>query len=181
MDFLNHFVEMLESTFTIQNISFILGLIGSAGTAWSFINSRKRLIIQLSDIAYRTDIKTLVIVIVFENRSRLPISITDVTLIAEEKELSFEPYPRCVAKYSHKEGSEVVDRKFLYNLAFPVSLAQLEAASGHLLLDISQEEFEKLPTQVTLQVRSTRGRVQKKQLSSSDIRLTKSTSTQHHV
>lgn len=166
---------------TFQNITFILGLIGSLGTLWTFIASRKNLHIKIADMVYRTDIQTFIIVIIFENRSRLPISITEITLSAGENELYFEPFPRCVSEYFHKKRAEVVDKKFLYNLSLPVSLSQLGAESGHLLLDISQEDFEKLPTQLTLKVHSTRGRVQKKQLSVQDIRLTKSPHNQHHV
>ena len=39
---------------TFDNIVAALALIGSAGTAWSFISSRKRLHIQISNIVYRT-------------------------------------------------------------------------------------------------------------------------------
>lgn len=157
---------------TFDNIVAALALIGSAGTAWSFISSRKRLHIQISNIVYRTELNTLAIAILFENRSRLPISIIDITLIVGEKEVSFEPFPRCVSEYFHKKGSEIVDKKFLYNLNFPVSLSQLGAESGYLLLDISQEDFEKLPTHLTLKVRSSRGLAQKKLLNTEKIKLT---------
>lgn len=177
-DILNKIAETFSNILTLENISFVLGLIGTTGTAWSLVSSRKRLRVHISNMVYRTDLKTLVIVALFENRSNLPISITNVTLMAAEKELSFEPYPRCVSEYYHKKGSEIVDKKFLYNIAFPVSLSQLEAASGHLLLDISQEDFEKLPTHLTLKVYSSRGRVQKKQLNTSVIKLTKMNDSQ---
>lgn len=178
-EILNKIIEILPNIFTLQNISFGLGLFGSVGTAWNLISSRKRLRIQIADSAYRTDRKTLVIVVTFENRSRLPISITDATLIAGEKEFSFEPYPRCVAEYFHKKGSEVVDKQFLYNLSFPVSLSQLGAASGYLLLDISQEDFEKLPTRLILKVHSSRGLAQKRLLNTEEIKLTTLSDIQH--
>lgn len=181
MDKLQSIFNFLSAYITFQNITFVLGLIGSLGTTWNFITSRKKLRIKVTDMIYRTDIHTFIIVITFENRSRLPITITNITLSVVKNELSFEPFPRCVSEYFHMNGSEVVDRKFLYNLSLPVSLPQLGAESGHLLLDISQEDFEKLPTQLTLKVHSTRGLVQKKQLSTEDIRLTKSPHSQHHV
>lgn len=181
MDKFQPIIDFLSTYITYQNITFVLGLIGSLGTAWTFITSRKNLHINITDMVYRTDINTFVIVVVFENRSRSPISITDITLFAEENEISFAPYPRCVAEYEHLHGEEVVDRKFLYNLVFPLPLSQLGAVSGSLLLDISQEDFEKLPTQLILKVRSTRGLVQKKRLNVRDIRLTKSSDNPHHV
>lgn len=63
--------------------------------------------------------------ITFENRSQLPIAITDVHVFLNNHELTVEKYPLCVEEYSHLHGKEVVDRKFLYNLEFPIAIQQL--------------------------------------------------------
>lgn len=173
-------IDFLAKFLTFQNISFILGLIGSAGTVFNILNSRKRLICSVSKSVYRTDIQTLVLVVCFENRSRLPISVTNMTIDINGTEQDFEEYPRCVSYYRKQVGNETIDRNILYNLNFPVSLSQFGAVSGYLLFDISQEDFEKLPTQMNLKVHSTRWMVQKKRLKKLDIKLTSMSEIPHH-
>ena len=164
-------LEILKTLLTKENITFVLSLIGSVGTFFTIWNSRKRLRCNISDVGYNTERKILMLSLIFENRSRIPISITNASLSINGSERYFEPYPRCVSEYSLYHGKELVDRKFLYNAAFPIALSALGASSAHLLLELSQEEFEMLPTQLNLIIRSTRGREQKKQLESTAIRL----------
>lgn len=150
--------------FTRENITLALSIFGAAGTLITFISSlmakRKNLKIKISDSVYNRVLKTLIFVVSFENHSHLPIAITSVRFILDGHVFSPVKYPKCVEEYTRKHGNEVVDRKFLYNLNFPVDIQQLGSTSGHILLAISQEELEKLSTPVIVQVHSTRGRVQ---------------------
>lgn len=150
---------------TKDDITFILAVIGSLGTIFSLVSSflvmRKNLRITISNAVYKKEFHILMVSLTFENRSRLPIAITSIKVFSWGSELPIETYPRCVNEYTHRHGREVVDRKFLYNLELPVDIAQLGAASGSILLEIFPKEFESLSTPLTVQVHSTRGRVQK--------------------
>ena len=159
---------------TKDDITLIIAIIGAIGTLYSMVSSlwikRKNLKISISNAAYRKDLHTLMLPISFENRSHLPITVTSVRIFSLENELHVSEYPRCVNEYTHRHGSEIVDRKFQYNLNFPIGIGVLGAVSGCILLDISPKEFEKISTPLTVQVRSTRGLVQKKQLEPNSIR-----------
>ena len=176
---LNNETEILKTLFTKENITFILSLIGSASAFFTFWNSRKRLKCHISDAGYNAERKILVLSLILENRSRIPISVTNISISINGSEKTFEPYPRYVSQYYHFHGRELVDQKFLYNAVFPIALSQLGAASAYLLLALSQEEFEKLPTQMNLIIRSTRGLEQKKQLKLTAIRLIDKSEIQH--
>lgn len=157
-------VSLISQFFTKANITLLLSIIGSFGTLIALYTKRKNLKIQVSNVAYKEDQKQLLLDITFENRSQLPIAITDVRVFLNNHELTVEKYPLCVEEYSHFHGKEVVDRKFLYNLEFPVAIQQLGASAGKMLLEFSPEELENPSTPLIFQVHSTRGKVQQIEL-----------------
>lgn len=156
--------QTVSKLLTRENITLALSVFGSLGTLITFVSSflhtRKNLKIKVSKVGYRNCTKIMLISLTFENRSRLPISITSISVLINGAEIIPETYPKCVEWYSHMEGKEVVDRKFLYNLNFPVDVQPLFAVSGHILLDVPLKEIEKLSTPLILKVHSTRGRAQ---------------------
>lgn len=164
----------ISTLLTRENITLALSIFGTIGTLITFISSfmtkRKNLRIKISDSVYNRTLKMLTFACSFENRSQLPIAVTSVGFILDGREFPPVKYPKCVEEYARRHGDEVVDRKFLYNLNFPVDIQQLSSASGYILLAISQEEFEKLSTPVIVQVYSTRGRVQQIKLPHDSIR-----------
>lgn len=159
---------------TRENITLALSIFGTIGTlvtlTSSYLTKRKNLKIILASSTYRRDLERLVLSMTFENRSRLPIAITSVSIIKDNKELNLAPYPSCVGEYTHRYGTEIVDRKFEYNLKLPVDIQQLSAVSGFVLFDVSPTELENLPTPLMLLIHSTRGRVQKIELPSDQIK-----------
>lgn len=161
--------ELLSTVFTRANITLALSIFGAAGTLVTFISSyltkRKNLKINITSATYRKGLRWLLCDITFENRSRLPIAITSISVTINNKTIEPKPYPCCVNSYTHRIGNEVIDRKFEYNLKLPADIQQLGALSGHVLLDISPEVLENLSTPLTFVIRSTRGRVQKIELS----------------
>lgn len=157
--------KLIMEYFTRENITLGLSIFGAFGTLITFVSTyltkRKNLKIYFSDVAYKKQLHLLVVPITFENRSQLPIAVTSIACSFNGEEHPLVDYPRCVESYSRREGQEVVDRKFLYNLNFPVTIQQLDAISGRILLELSPKDLEKLSTHLTFQVYSTRGKVQK--------------------
>ena len=147
-----------QSLITRDNITLLLSVIGALGTCItlisSFLHKRKNLKIHITDAEYNKNQNQMLLTLAFENRSQLPIAITSVRIFLNGHELSAAKYPICVSQYIHRHGSEVVDRKFLYNLNFPITIQQLGAFAGKMLLEFSPS------TPLTLQVHSTRGKVQ---------------------
>lgn len=161
--------ELLSVVFTRANITLALSIFGAVGTLVTFISSyltkRRNLKISISSAMYRKDLRWLLCAISFENRSRLPIAITSISATANNRTIQPNPYPCCVNNYAHRIGNDVIDRKFEYNLKLPADIQQLSALSGYVLFELSPEEIEKLSTPLTLAIHSTRGRVQKIELS----------------
>ncbi len=145
-----------------ENITLALSLFGAIGTFFTFISTcfskRKNLKITVNRIAHNNNIAMMSVT--FENRSSLPITIVSVNLKSGNRIIHFDEYPKCAKEYKHLNGTEIVDRKFLYNLNFPVSIDQFGASSGYILLEISQEDLERISTPLIFQVHSTRGSVQ---------------------
>lgn len=164
MENINDIIELV----TKENITLALSIFGAVGTLITFVSGYiqnwKNLRIIISNATYNQNLYMLLLSVTFENRSRLPIAVTTLSLFSKQNEILPFKYPKCVEQYAHRQGSEVVDRKFLYNLNFPVDIQQLSAASGYVLFEISPEDFERFSTHLTLQVRSTRGSAQKIQL-----------------
>lgn len=167
-------IDLFSTLLSKDNITLALSIFGAVGTLIAFISSyiakRKNLKIYITDAAYRKDTRVLLISVVFENRSTLPISVTFLKCFLGVHELSLLEYPICVRDYTHHRGKDVIDRKFFYNLRMPVDIQQLSAVSGYIALELSQKELEMLPIPLTLQVRSTRKGVQKIVLQPNQIR-----------
>lgn len=158
---------------TRENITLALSIFGSLGTLITFISSyhskRKNLKIIVDNIAYKSNHEMLIIIFTFENHSQLPISICDMSVTINSDKIHASKYIHSVGEYTHKNGNEVIDRKFEYNLRFPVDIQQLCAVSGYVLFDVSPTMLENLSTPLKLAIRSTRGRVQKIELKPSQI------------
>ena len=160
----------LVTLLTRQNITLILSIFGSIGTLITLISQRKNLKINIISSTYNQNIHQLILVITFENRSQLPISVTSVSSTINGKKISPLPYPNCVGNYEYKKSDIIVDRKFEYNLKLPVDIQQLCAVSGYILLDVSPKELQTLSTPLILQVHSTRGMAQKIELKPDQIK-----------
>lgn len=154
-----------QSLITRDNITLLLSVIGALGTCItlisSFLHKRKNLKIHISNAEYKENQNQMLLTLTFENRSQLPIAVTSVNIFLNGHELSVAEYPICVSQYTHRRGQEVIDRKFLYNINFPVTIQQLGAFAGQMLLEFSPKELENPSTLLTLQVHSTRGKVQR--------------------
>lgn len=166
--------DFISATFTRENMTLALSIFGSVGTLITFISSyltkRKNLKICITSCVYRKDLRRLIFVVTFENRSRLPIAITSISAIINTKNVESLSYPYHVGDYVYRSGKEILDSKIEYNLKLPADISQLSALSGYVLFELSPEEIESLATPLTLLIHSTRGRVQKIELKSNQIK-----------
>lgn len=164
---------MIKTIITRENITLLLSIIGSIGTLITVISAitthRKNLKISIAKSVYNSSLRRLILSVTFENRSRLPIAITNLKLSTKGETVDCMSYPFCVGTYSNKEGHEVVNRLFTYNLKLPADIQQLSAVSGYALFEISQEHIQNPSTPLILLVSSTRGRVQQIELPNTKI------------
>ena len=96
------------------------------------------------------------------NKSRLPISVLQVTMEQNGRCAIFDQMSREVCKTTHREGREVVGRESTYSLPFPISLQGLEAKSGLLVTVIENSDFSLFPgTPIVFLIETNRGIVKR--------------------
>lgn len=169
--------EIASKLLTRENITLVLSTFGSIGTLitiiTTFVVNRKNLKIRITETFYLTDPQRLYIKFLFENRSRLPISITSILLSFNTQKIKPTKRTYCIHDYKNSEGKEIVDRIFTYNSQLPITVAALDATRGYMLFDIPQEALRTLTTPLTCLIYSTRPPVQQIELSYKDIQYTK--------
>lgn len=153
--------EEITILFTQENVTFVLSVFGSLGTLFTFVytywTKRKNLKVKIVSATYKKDRQQLILIVNFENRSQLPISVISANLSFSKETHKPLRYPKWVGHHKYSDGPEVVDRKFTYNLEFPINMNSLTAASGYILFDIPEEKLQNLSTAAILRLRVTRG------------------------
>lgn len=166
--------DTLKELLTRENVTLALSIFGSLGTLFtfifSFITHRKNLKISVTSATYKPNLNQLALIFCFENRSRLPISVTSITTNFNSVDISLKPHPNYVGNIHFEENHQIVHRLFEFDLKIPVDIAQLSACSGFLLFDISQDDLRSVSTALNFQVHSTRGSEQKIELTSDRIK-----------
>ena len=113
--------ETVYSFLTQQNdiITLALSIFGSLGTLITIITNffvyRKNLKIRITEAFYLIDRKQLYVKFLFENRSRLPISITSICFLLNKQAIKPTKSTYCVHDYKNKDNGQIVDRIFTYN------------------------------------------------------------------
>ena len=155
---------------TRENITLALAIFGSAGTLISWISrivsSRKSVSISIGRI-YEPD-KCFSCFLIFENKSRLPISITSISVLIDGVSFPCVSIPHAAYTITEKTGSTVTRYKEFPGLSMPLNLSGLSGSSGFLDFDIPQEYLQKLSTPLILQVATNRGRLKQIQLEFED-------------
>ncbi len=153
--------------FTKENITFVLALIGSVGTiaTWirSYIINKRNVIIR--PIANKSKDNKILLYLFFENRSRLPISITAISVLFDGVYYPCRYQPQKVISDQRTVGGKVVSLQDYYNITFPVQLGSLDSSSGYVLFVIPQDVQIPDSKTLTFQVSSNRGKAFEMKLS----------------
>ena len=132
---LNSFKEII----TFENITFLLGLTGSAGTAWQVIQSRRKIHLSLPYFGYSADRQLALAYIQFDNLSNSAISITDISIVINGITYPCDKLPTTVASFDRKIGGKTVSSNSLYNMSLPVCLSGYGGSSGYFVFQIPSE------------------------------------------
>lgn len=161
---INDVTNIQQTIFNRDNITLAIALFGALGTVISgilnFIHSRKRFSLQIVKICYLKEY--IVVYIAIQNKSRLPISINDISLIIGKEKYTGNSIPPHSLRYIDPTTDIPTDREH-FTIQFPLNLGALAGASGYMRLDVPEEVSQKLPTHLIFQVATNRGNsVQKK-------------------
>lgn len=157
---INQIISILKSAkgiITFENVSFILGLIGSAGTAWQLFQSRRNLHLSLPYFGYSPEKQLALAYIQFDNLSNSVISITDVSIVINGITYPCNKLPTIVASSDRKIGGKTVSSDSLYNMSLPVCLSGYGGSSGYFVFQIPLESVPPDSTRRTFLISTSRG------------------------
>jgi hypothetical protein len=157
---INQIISILKSDkgiITFENVSFILGLIGSAGTAWQLFQSRRNLHLSLPYFGYSPEKQLALAYIQFDNLSNSVISITDVSIVINGITYPCNKLPTIVASSDRKIGGKTVSSDSLYNMSLPVCLSGYGGSSGYFVFQIPLESVPPDSTRRTFLISTSRG------------------------
>lgn len=160
--------EKLISLFTRDNITLALSLFGSFGTAFlmvhNFIINRKNLNMRI--VGHRcADKKSLLLYVAFENKSRLPISVTGISVMINEVWYSCIEPPVVALEETFRTGITVTSRHEYKSLSLPISISSLGGISGYVYFEFPEADFRPDATHLKFLINSNRGKVIEKTLS----------------
>lgn len=157
----------MNALFSKENITFILATIGSVGTIYTLISKvfLNRVKIELSVAEYIPAKDSVVLYMMFINKSHLPISITDVRLWNYLTVYSCEKTPHIVRIDTNKTTETIIYKEAIYTIPFPINLPSLSGTSGYLYFLIPQENFQCASKCLTVELSTNRHKKLQKTLS----------------
>lgn len=159
-------MEELKALFTRDNITLALSIFGSIGTVgtwlYNYIKTRKSFTVELN--GYRFNPKGLLLHVQFMNKSTLSLSINEIAIKHNDIEYPCSKIPQKVLETTNRIGGVIVDHKEYYSLEFPINLPALCGSSGYLYFSSDSNNFPQISTEVTVIIRSNRGRAVERKL-----------------
>ncbi len=156
-------MDFIIKLLTKDNITFALAVFGSVGTAYTLFSQRRKFSVSVHYYNYEN--KALIMYVSFTNNSHLPISISNVSIVIDNVCYPCVYVPTKILDYTHQKGKEVVGHKEIMSIQFPVSLLSLAGSSGYLYFDTLPDTCPNVPTELTLEVSTSRGKAKRMKLS----------------
>lgn len=157
---------MFQALFTRENITLALSLFGALGTAgtWIYNYFKARKNFSLEIIKYLSTEMGLLLFVQFTNKSSLPISINEIAVDTSSSQFICEKYPLMVFETTRRSGKKIISHEEKFSIDFPINLPAFCGTSGYLYFSSETETFPPVSTQVTLIIRTNRGREVRKTL-----------------
>lgn len=134
----------------------ILALLGGV-SSWLYIWYMNRVNFSLSIYAKLISSKGILLYLCFANESRLPISLTKISLLHGNDYLSCKPIPELVFQLTSKTGDTITNEEKHYSLQIPINLDSLSASSGYLYFPLQQGSALQNASALTFEVQTNRG------------------------
>lgn len=153
----------MEVLLTKENITLAIAILGLLGSIFSwvfnFLSRRKKIRFLIYDYQRLGDIHQFVFSI--ENLSQLPISISRIFLVIDNKKYECTYIPKRVSETTREIGRKVIERKSEYSLPMPIVLTSLGAMHGYVIFENCPKNLENPQTPATLLLHTNRGRPMK--------------------
>ncbi len=158
--------------FTRENITLAIALIGCIGTisTWihSYISHRQNIDFRILG-HFISDGHSLILYIMIENKSQLPVSITGIFVRKNEILYSCAEIPLKVYETTTRKNKKIVSHNEYFSMQIPIFLSSLGGSSGYVYFEAPQEVFQSDSTHLTLRLTTNRGKAIEKTLSLGEI------------
>lgn len=148
-----------QITFWIAVVSFAMSL---ASWVKDWLTQRKRLkarIVFMNALEH-----TVHMYLMLENKSRLPIAVTNIELILNENRTPCVPLPTLFFRQSKRSGDKVIEQRSEFSTALPIQLPGLGALTALVRFEKLEQTLPPDATHLTLLISTNRGRKARKTL-----------------
>ena len=155
--------EVLD--FIVKNlsiiISFIALIISITNLIYLIITNKKKIVLKIDNYTKGKvdDNEFYFFNVTITNKSRLPIAINEITINYKNENYSFIKSPRLILEGQTTRGKEVIRRKEIYSIRFPININGLCSEQMFLVM-YEPQEFRN--EKVKIKVKTSRGQVKKK-------------------
>lgn len=151
----------------MDKFTFILALIGSLGTAYSVIMNFywHRISINCNIAEYCPSKNALVVYMSFTNHSRLPISISDISLWCGDVLYSCIHTPEVVKTISRTINNKQTFQQPIFSAPLPINVPSLSGTSGYVYFQFPQGNFQVDAKSLTVELSTNRHLTLRKKLS----------------
>lgn len=153
-------LKTIASLLTKENITFALSLFSAMcvilGWLHSYFITRKKFALHV--VAYTALYNNAWFYIAFENKSRLPISISTISILIDGTYYPCRYIPQVVREKEHYTGSKTEIKEQQFSIPFPINLSSLGSNSGFVLFVFPTGISMPTSKNVTFQVSSNRGK-----------------------
>lgn len=149
-----------------DNVTFLIAVAGFCLSIVTFVQNmsanRKRLKISLSSIGYAQDIMCVRLSI--ENRSQLPVSITDIVYRTDKTRYHCSPDPKLLCQFEKRRNGVIISQESTYSSELPIHLPALGAFNDLLLFEGLKTLPENSSKRLTFEISTNRGRTLRRKL-----------------
>lgn len=128
---------------TFDMISITISIIGLLGgfSSWFYMWLKSRLNIRIRILSKLIKSRTnfILLYMSFSNESTLPVAITAINLIIEDKPIHCLEVPDIVLSRTSRSGSTVTNQEKHYSMEIPINIPALSATSGYILFPVEPD------------------------------------------
>ncbi|AVM48569.1 hypothetical protein C5Q96_06795 [Mogibacterium diversum] len=128
---------------TFDMISITISIIGLLGgfSSWFYMWLKSRLNIRIRILSKLIKSRTnfILLYMSFSNESTLPVAITAINLIIEDKPIHCLEVPDIVLSRTSRSGSTVTNQEKHYSMEIPINIPALSATSGYVLFPVGPD------------------------------------------
>ena len=169
MQISSEIIETIHNFITRENITLALAILGSFGTlsSWFFVllKNRKNLKMHIVGHRFSEDNHSLLIYTMFENKSRLPISITGIYVEIGNVLYSCEKIPIVTFEETVRNRNQIISRREYRSMTLPISIPELGGTSGYVYFEFPATSEQLPSTHLNFQLSTNRGKIVQNSLS----------------